>query len=171
MESVLSPGTPHDMAVRSREAGISGRVFAPMDWADYLIYYTDEAVRPLIFSHVHLTHPDVMRDYLRIYTATETWLQIVGQTRNRLPGAGSKAQRQIGPPGDGQPALSDPLRGPAGPAAGNPRRPANCRWGVGNHAGKRSDPLALRGQGRKNCLENDMPGGCRRRKIPGFVFA
>ena len=77
VESVLSPGTPHAMAVRLREAGISGRIFAPMDWADYLIYYTDEAVRPLIFSHVHLTHPDVMRDYLRIYTATETWLQIV----------------------------------------------------------------------------------------------
>ncbi len=76
-ESVLSSGTPHLVSEWIREAGISGRIFAPMDWADYLIYHTDAAVQPLIFSHVHLTHPDVMRDHVHISTATDTWLEIV----------------------------------------------------------------------------------------------
>jgi len=76
-ESILSSGTPHAMACRIREMGLSGRVFAPMDWADYIIFQTDEAIRPLIFSHVHLTHSSVLRDYMHIYTAGEAWLDVV----------------------------------------------------------------------------------------------
>ena len=76
-ESILSSGTPHAMACRIREMGLSGRIFTPMDWADYIIFQTDEAVRPLIFSHVHLTHPSVWRDYKHIYTAGEAWLEVV----------------------------------------------------------------------------------------------
>ena len=76
-ESILSSGTPHAMACRIREMGLSGRVFTPMDWADYIIFQTDEAIRPLIFSHVHLTHSSVLRDYMHIYTAGEAWLDVV----------------------------------------------------------------------------------------------
>ena len=57
--------------------GLSGRIFTPLDWADYIIFETDEAVRPLIFSHVHLTHPSVWRDYNRINAAGEAWLEVV----------------------------------------------------------------------------------------------
>jgi hypothetical protein len=76
-ESILSSDTPHAMACRIRQMGLSGRVFTPMDWADYIIFHTDEAVRPLIFTHVHLTHPSVWRDYKHIYTAGEAWLEVV----------------------------------------------------------------------------------------------
>ena len=76
-ESILSSGTPHAMACRIREMGLAGRVFTPMDWADYIIFQTDEAVRPLIFSHVHLTHSSVWRDYKHIYTGGEAWLEVV----------------------------------------------------------------------------------------------
>jgi hypothetical protein len=76
-ESILSSGTPLKMAGEIRERGLAGRIFTPMDWADYIIFQTDQAVRPLVYTHVHLTHPSVWRDYKRIYTAGEDWLEVV----------------------------------------------------------------------------------------------
>jgi hypothetical protein len=71
--AILSHDTPAALAdwiVRER---ISGRTFAPIDWADYLIWRTRGAVEPLVFSHVHLTEPDVWRDFLLIRSAADGW--------------------------------------------------------------------------------------------------
>jgi len=62
---------------------ISGRMFTPMDWGDYLIWNSglvrnsDKRVQPLVYSHVHLLAPEVWHDYLAIAAAEPEWLELV----------------------------------------------------------------------------------------------
>lgn len=74
--SVLSVGTPKGVADHIEKLGLSGRIFAPLDWADYLMWRADGRIEPLVYSAVHLTGPDVWRDFLRIRSGAEAWLTV-----------------------------------------------------------------------------------------------
>jgi hypothetical protein len=63
---VASSDTPQFVAEEIRQLGLSGRVFAPIQWADYLAWHTANAVQPLVYSHVHLFSAETWRDYLAI---------------------------------------------------------------------------------------------------------
>jgi hypothetical protein len=74
--SVLSLGTPKGVAEHVEKLGLSGRFFAPLDWADYLMWRADGRLEPLVYSHVHLVGPDVWQDFLRIGSGSEAWLAV-----------------------------------------------------------------------------------------------
>jgi hypothetical protein len=78
-EAILSHDTPKALADWLVEQRISGRTFAPMDWADYLIWRTHGALEPLVFSHVHLTEPNLWNDFRLIRNASDGWREAVGR--------------------------------------------------------------------------------------------
>jgi hypothetical protein len=80
-DAILSHDTPKAPADWLVEQEISGRVFAPMDWADYLIWRTGGAVQPLVFSHVHLTSPELWQNFLVIRNASDGWPAVVKRYR------------------------------------------------------------------------------------------
>jgi hypothetical protein len=57
--------------------GLAGNIAAPMDWADYLIWKTDGRVKPLVYSHVHLTTAATWQDYGAIYRGDAQWLDLL----------------------------------------------------------------------------------------------
>jgi len=63
---VAAADTPLFVAEEMRAQGLTGRIFAPIQWADYLAWHTNHALQPLVYSHVHLFSPDTWRDYLAI---------------------------------------------------------------------------------------------------------
>lgn len=73
---VLSTGTPKELADWMCLRRIHGRIFAPMDWADYLIWRTDGAIEPLVYSHVHLISSQVWQDFLEIDQGSPSWSAI-----------------------------------------------------------------------------------------------
>jgi len=80
-ERILSTDTPKALADWMCQAKIHGRLYAPMDWADYLIWRTAGAVQPLAHSHVHLISPSVWQDFLAIDRAEPTWPAIAARHR------------------------------------------------------------------------------------------
>jgi len=54
---------------------LTGTIATPMDWADFLVWKTDGALKPLVHSHVHLTEIETWRDYESIYRGDEGWLE------------------------------------------------------------------------------------------------
>ncbi|HZZ70612.1 MAG TPA: hypothetical protein VFE24_00045 [Pirellulales bacterium] len=58
------------------QKGITGRVFAPLDWADYFVWKTHAAVQPLIYSHVHLADQGTWNDYQKLTAGVAEWLEI-----------------------------------------------------------------------------------------------
>ena len=72
---ILSLDTPVELAGQLVDRGLGGRIFAPMDWADYLVWQTGGAVEPLVNAHVHLTSPEVWQDFLHIDAGGEGWLR------------------------------------------------------------------------------------------------
>lgn len=90
---VLSTDTPEDLAEWMCRHQIHGRITAPMDWADYLIWRTRGAVEPLVHSHVHVVSPAVWQDFLAVDRGRDDWLAIaerhglrylvVSRSRNR----------------------------------------------------------------------------------------
>lgn len=75
-ESILSSDTPEKLAAWIQSHRIEGRIFAPMDWADYLVWRTHGAVEPLVHSHVHLIAADVWRDFLLLDQGTSDWKHV-----------------------------------------------------------------------------------------------
>jgi hypothetical protein len=57
--------------------GLAGNIAAPMDWADYLIWKTEGRVKPLVYSHVHLTTAATWQDYGAIYRGDAQWLDLL----------------------------------------------------------------------------------------------
>jgi hypothetical protein len=57
--------------------GLAGNIAAPMDWADYLIWKTNGRVKPLVYSHVHLTSAATWQDYGAIYRGDAAWLSLL----------------------------------------------------------------------------------------------
>jgi hypothetical protein len=56
---------------------LTGKIAAPMDWADFLIWKTGGNVHPLVYSHVHLTDVATWRDYQSLYLGEAAWLDIL----------------------------------------------------------------------------------------------
>ena len=75
--AITSRATPLYVADEIQRRGLTGPLFAPMDWADYLIWHSAEQVQPLVYSHVHLVRPDVWQDYIRLAGGGSQWLRIV----------------------------------------------------------------------------------------------
>lgn len=91
---LTSSETPHYVADELERLNLRGNLFAPMDWADYLIWRTHGAVRPLVYSHVHLAVPQAWKDYQAIAMGDPAWrklaeknqLRYVIASRQRNPG-------------------------------------------------------------------------------------
>ncbi len=75
-EAVLSRDTPESLAQFLLEQSIHGRIYAPMEWADYLVWRTQGAVVPLVHCHVHLIPPEVWEDFLAMEQANPVWPQL-----------------------------------------------------------------------------------------------
>jgi len=92
--SVFSPDTPYLVTEELVRLGITGRIVAPMDWADYVIWQTDGAVEPLVYSHVHLSGPSLWDDFRHIESGEAGWLELADRyglryavvSRARQPG-------------------------------------------------------------------------------------
>ena len=69
--------TPVLVAEEIAKRGLTGRFFAPLDWADYLVWKSHGRVQPLVHSHVHLASPGVWADYERIAAGLAEWLDVV----------------------------------------------------------------------------------------------
>jgi len=78
-DAVLSANTPKRLAEEIKSRDLQGRAFAPLDWADYLVWHSGAKVEPLVYSHVHLTGPKVWRDYLCIRAGNPAWLDVADQ--------------------------------------------------------------------------------------------
>ncbi|HUE72610.1 MAG TPA: hypothetical protein VMP01_17120 [Pirellulaceae bacterium] len=72
---VASRETPVHLADQIERLNLSGKVAAPMDWADYLIYTSQGRLKPLIYGHIHLSRVETFEDYRRIFRGEETWLR------------------------------------------------------------------------------------------------
>ncbi len=77
--AVLSSGTPDRLADRINQLALDGRVFTPLDWADYLIWKSDARVEPMVYSHVHLTGGALWRDFMKIRAGSVDWLETADQ--------------------------------------------------------------------------------------------
>jgi hypothetical protein len=67
--------TPIYVADEVTRRNLTGTFVAPMDWADYLVWQTHGELKPLVYSHVHLTNKETWDEYIKIYTADPSWLQ------------------------------------------------------------------------------------------------
>ncbi|MCE9555259.1 MAG: hypothetical protein K8T91_18060 [Planctomycetes bacterium] len=77
-EALVAAGdTPQFVAEEIQARGLTGRVFAPIQWADYLAWHTNNAIRPLVYSHVHLFSPATWHDYQAIASDSPDLEQIV----------------------------------------------------------------------------------------------
>ena len=77
-EALVTAGdTPQFVAEEIQTRGLTGRVFAPIQWADYLAWHTNNAIRPLVYSHVHLFSPATWHDYQAIASDSPDLEQIV----------------------------------------------------------------------------------------------
>ncbi len=75
--SVFSPDTPYLVAEELVSEGITARIVAPMDWADYLIWRSGGAVEPMVYTHVHLSNPGLWNDFRHIESGKAGWLELV----------------------------------------------------------------------------------------------
>lgn len=63
---LLSQGTPLPLADALDELHVAGRMFAPLEWSDYLLWRRGTAIEPLVYCHVHLAGPQVWHDYQQL---------------------------------------------------------------------------------------------------------
>ena len=80
-ERVLSVDTPRAVSDEVGRRQLTGRFLSPMDWADYLIWRNPDGLEPLVYSHVHLTGPEVWHDFLRINRGSRQWLEVADHYR------------------------------------------------------------------------------------------
>jgi len=72
-----SPDTPLHVAEALEEHIVTGPIFAPMDWADYLLWRNGGHVRPLVFTHVHLFPQAIWSDFLELSRGGAAWLDVI----------------------------------------------------------------------------------------------
>lgn len=70
----LVTDTPIYIADELTRRNLQGKFAAPMDWADYLLWETKSRMRPLVYSHVHLTNRETWDDYVKIVSGDASWL-------------------------------------------------------------------------------------------------
>jgi hypothetical protein len=68
---------PIHLADQATRLNLAGSLAAPMDWADYFVWKTAGRVKPMIYSHVHLTRPETFADYQKIFRGEEVWLKLL----------------------------------------------------------------------------------------------
>lgn len=76
---VLVRMTPIYLADEMVRRGLSGTLLAPLDWADYLVWKSEGKLRPMVYSHVHLTDEATWRDYESVVRAEEGFSMILRQ--------------------------------------------------------------------------------------------
>jgi hypothetical protein len=98
--------TPLYVADEIARRNLQGKIAAPMDWSDYLIWKTNSGLRPLVYSHVHLTERETWQDYESIFRGNELWLNVLQNhemkylliSRSRYPQLARIATREsLGP--------------------------------------------------------------------------
>lgn len=72
-----SPDTPLPVAEALEEHIVTGPLFAPMDWADYLLWRNGGHVRPLVFTHVHFFPQPIWNDFLELSRGGAAWLEVI----------------------------------------------------------------------------------------------
>lgn len=71
---ILVTDTPIYATDEIARRGLAGTIAAPPDWADFLVWKTSGALRPLVHNHVHLASPAAWHDYETIFRGEDTWL-------------------------------------------------------------------------------------------------
>ncbi|QDU25286.1 hypothetical protein ETAA8_03500 [Anatilimnocola aggregata] len=79
----LVTDTPIYIADEVLRRNLDGNITAPMDWSDYLIWETNGQLRPLVYSHVHLTNKETWDSYVKIYTGDPSWLTHLQAAKSR----------------------------------------------------------------------------------------
>jgi hypothetical protein len=74
---ILVVDTPLYVGDEIVRRNLTGRIATPMDWADYLVWKTDAGLKPLVYSHVHLTERETWKDYESIFRGDELWLHVL----------------------------------------------------------------------------------------------
>jgi len=74
---VVSRETPLFLADEVERLQLSGKIFAPLKWSDYLLWHSDGAITPLVWSHVHLISGDTWRDYRALSEGDPRWAEIL----------------------------------------------------------------------------------------------
>jgi hypothetical protein len=80
----LVTDTPIYIADEVTRRNLEGTFAAPMDWADYLIWQTNGELKPLVYSHVHLTNKETWEEYMKIFVGDKTWLERLQRTNTRF---------------------------------------------------------------------------------------
>jgi hypothetical protein len=80
----LVTDTPIYIADEVTRRNLQGTFAAPMDWADYLIWETNGELKPLVYSHVHLTNKETWDQYLKIFSGDPSWLARLQQSQTRF---------------------------------------------------------------------------------------
>ncbi|MBX3415547.1 MAG: hypothetical protein KF708_22880 [Pirellulales bacterium] len=75
--AATAPTTPLHVAEALEEHLVTGPLFAPMDWSDYLIWRNGAHVRPFVFTHVHLIAGAVWSDFLELSRGGAGWLDVI----------------------------------------------------------------------------------------------
>lgn len=76
---MLANGTPIVLADVMAREGWQGNVFAPIDWADFLIWHSHGQIRPLAYTHVHSLPDALWQEHQQIRRGDSNWLEIVDQ--------------------------------------------------------------------------------------------
>lgn len=72
--AILVTDTPIYVTDEILRRGLTGTIAAPLDWADFLLWKTDGALKPLVHGHVHLSSPAAWRAQETIFRAGDGWL-------------------------------------------------------------------------------------------------
>ena len=76
LREITSSDTPLYAADQMVWRELGGNTFCPLDWGDYLIWRTQGAIKPMVFSHVHLVQPQIWQDYLLLNQGDRSWLRL-----------------------------------------------------------------------------------------------
>jgi hypothetical protein len=91
----LVSDTPIYLADEIARREFRGNIACPMDWADYLIWKTDGRLKPLVYSHVHLTNIETWRDYESLFRGDPAWLQVLHDHQMQLLAVSRKRHPEL----------------------------------------------------------------------------
>jgi hypothetical protein len=77
--AATSPQTPIYIADEISRRHLQGTFFAPLEWADYLVWSQPDGLRPLAYSHVHQASPEVWQAQQALEAGADNWLKIVDE--------------------------------------------------------------------------------------------
>jgi hypothetical protein len=77
--AAASPETPIYIADEINRRNLQGTFYAPLDWADYIIWSQPEGLRPLVYSHVHQASPAAWQAQQELSAGSPDWLKIADE--------------------------------------------------------------------------------------------